>query len=402
MRRIFPLGRDKDSSNARGNLLSPRVKRIKELSTQKEILNDLTAAEFALTLDMSSKDEEQYQESKIDFEKLIHRLDRCISVLKKNPSTNGLNERVLKTKSDLVEAFEKLKANRLEITSHSNNTSTSKSSSALKAFRLNSSAEKTEVTAATPQSSKEKVGLFVREDGTIDWDGAIASGKEVAKFGAELLERLNGKEEQEGLPSLADLFGQVQERAPENEETLRLSLRVDQAKAELTAINEQLASIKLRLREAKKEAMEVTKEDLQMLRILSSKKRDGEQKVLLYTLDLDMERICLFLQTELESTIVPNDQRLFVAEVALIDKQLSALFSNLKLPSRDKADSDDDLVSLVDADELTLIANQVSYLKSRLGLDAAATREVDWGTVGKFVKENLAKLKYILNKLLYL
>jgi hypothetical protein len=43
----------------------------------------------------------------------------------------------------------------------------------------------------------------------VDWDGAIASGREVARFGAELWERLNGKEEEEGLPSLSELFGQV-------------------------------------------------------------------------------------------------------------------------------------------------------------------------------------------------
>ena len=43
----------------------------------------------------------------------------------------------------------------------------------------------------------------------MDWDGAIASGREVARFGAELWERLNGKEKEEGLPSLAEIFGQV-------------------------------------------------------------------------------------------------------------------------------------------------------------------------------------------------
>lgn len=41
-------------------------------------------------------------------------------------------------------------------------------------------------------------------------------GKEVAKFGTELWERLNGKEE--GVPSLGELFGQVQESVPQSEE----------------------------------------------------------------------------------------------------------------------------------------------------------------------------------------
>lgn len=35
--------------------------------------------------------------------------------------------------------------------------------------------------------------VFVREDGTVDWDGAIQSGKDFAKFSSELLGRLQGK-----------------------------------------------------------------------------------------------------------------------------------------------------------------------------------------------------------------
>lgn len=36
--------------------------------------------------------------------------------------------------------------------------------------------------------------VVVREDGSVDWDGALETGKEVAKFGKELWERINGKE----------------------------------------------------------------------------------------------------------------------------------------------------------------------------------------------------------------
>ena len=58
----------------------------------------------------------------------------------------------------------------------------------------------------TVEKSKLKRFSYNR---TVDWDGAIASGKEVARFGAELWERLNGKEEAEGFPSIAEIFGQV-------------------------------------------------------------------------------------------------------------------------------------------------------------------------------------------------
>lgn len=35
--------------------------------------------------------------------------------------------------------------------------------------------------------------VFVREDGTVDWDGAFQSGKELAKYSGEVFERLQGK-----------------------------------------------------------------------------------------------------------------------------------------------------------------------------------------------------------------
>jgi hypothetical protein len=49
-------------------------------------------------------------------------------------------------------------------------------------------------TKALKDMKVPEFGLFVREDGTVDWDGAIQSGREVAKFGKELWERINGQD----------------------------------------------------------------------------------------------------------------------------------------------------------------------------------------------------------------
>ena len=43
-----------------------------------------------------------------------------------------------------------------------------------------------------------RLELFVREDGTVDWDGAMESGRELAVFGQEVWDRLNGRGEDEG------------------------------------------------------------------------------------------------------------------------------------------------------------------------------------------------------------
>ena len=44
---------------------------------------------------------------------------------------------------------------------------------------------------------------------------------------------------------------------------------------------------------------------------------------------LDMETVCEYIQQELDSSSDPADQKLFIAEVALIDKQIMTMASGL-------------------------------------------------------------------------
>ena len=369
-----------ESVYLRGDRTSARVRRIKELTSQKDVLNDLTAAEFALSVEPKGN-----VDMRIDYEMLIRRLENSLRVLQSAPVVDEeLVARLKSAKANLAEALDQFKKSKQLSTSPS-------TSSTNKAFITAKLKEETDRVEAeeSQEDSRERQRIFLREDGTIDWDGAIASGREVAKFGTELFERLNGKSGKEGLPSLGELLSQAQERPPENEETLRLASVVASAKESLDKAQRELTAARTRLRDARKEGAEVTTSDLQGIRLLEARVKDEELKVKLFALDLDMERVCLFLEQELENTIEPPaDQRLFVAEVALLDKQLSSIFSNVK-----SASDFDTLSTLIDPDELTLISNQVAYLKSRLGIDGSSSREIDWGTIGKVVKEGLAKLK---------
>ena len=364
----------------RGDRSSARVRKIKELTRQKGVLNDITAAEFALSVESKGS-----VDSKIDYEMLIRRLESSLRVLQSDPIVDEeLVSRVKSTKMNLMEALDHFKNSQQSL-----NTSSATTNKAFITSKLREDSDKSEV-EESPDESKERQRIFLREDGTIDWDGAIASGREVAKFGTELFERLNGKSGKEGLPSIGELLSQAQERTPESEETKRLVAVVAGAKESLEKAQKELMAARTRLRDARKEGMEVTTSDLQGIRLLEARVKDEELKVKLFSLDLDMERICLFLEQELENSVEPPaDQRLFVAEAALLDKQLSSVFSNVK-----SASDCDTLSTLIDPDELTLIGNQVTYLKSRLGIEGSSAREIDWGTIGKVVKEGLAKLKY--------
>eukprot|EP00596_Hydrurales_sp_CCMP1899_P004013 CAMPEP_0119044008 /NCGR_PEP_ID=MMETSP1177-20130426/27858_1 /TAXON_ID=2985 /ORGANISM="Ochromonas sp, Strain CCMP1899" /LENGTH=442 /DNA_ID=CAMNT_0007013349 /DNA_START=469 /DNA_END=1797 /DNA_ORIENTATION=+ len=238
---------------------------------------------------------------------------------------------------------------------------------------------------------QESLKLILREDGSVDWEGASAAGQEVAKFGTELWERLNGKEETEGFPSLSEILGQVPAKELVTEEIKRLSESKANARS---AVDDSIATrdeMKATLRQERKDGLTITNEAVQSLKLADVRVKELDKRLKLFSLDLDIERICVYLQQELESTLEPSDQRVFIAEVGLIEKQLQVLISGLKL-GFDTSKLNMDLVSLVDDDELALLYREVDDLKTRLGIDAEA-QKVDWGTLGVLGSESIAKLK---------
>ncbi|CAN0153217.1 unnamed protein product, partial [Hapterophycus canaliculatus] len=83
--------------------------------------------------------------------------------------------------------------------------------------------------------------LFVRDDGTVDWDGAIQSGREVARFGQELWDRINGQNpEEEGGMGGAGSHGGGDKAAKEIPEDSAVMMELRSIGAELESREEQL------------------------------------------------------------------------------------------------------------------------------------------------------------------
>ena len=232
-------------------VISPRVQKMKDITLQKEILRDVTSSEFALQLEVKSSKET----SNIDYGMLIAKLNQHLEYLtKRNLQTElELIARILRTKDSLFELKLGIRSN-LEadenVLSSSSSTSSSTGTVEVKNIEnnnLNSYQQKNSnsnmMTSSISQQQqelqelqqqnneieilrelKESLKLIVREDGSVDWEGASAAGQEVAKFGTELWERLNGKEETEGFPSFSEILGQVQAKELVTEEITRLSL----------------------------------------------------------------------------------------------------------------------------------------------------------------------------------
>jgi len=320
------------------NSISNRVQRIKDISVTKEILNDLTSAEFALKVVVKSK------RDKIDYDMLIGRLDDDIRLLEtKHLSVDtGLLERVRNTKNELLQTSENKDSDSIPETSVE---------PALKA--VNASLD-----------SIPSIRFVVREDGTVDWEETIASSKEVAKFGTELWERLNGKQEEEGIPSISELFAPVPTKTPETEEIKRLTGLLQNSTFALEQLLTDRNSLKSDLRKARKSGNEISSDDLQGLRRLDLRVKEQEKRVKLLSLDRDMELICVTIEQELQQSISIADQRMILAQVSVIDRQLNNLLSGLKVQeiagTTEGSTSDDGyLTSLVDDDELSIISLEV-------------------------------------------
>lgn len=333
---------------------------MKDITAQKDILRDITTSEFALQLEVKSST----IISNIDYEMLISKLDQHLEFLKKrnNDVDSQLISRILRTKESLSDLKLGVRSNiGLDDAATDSIPATGKGQNII-VSTLSQQVDMQEQQIGERErlkELKESLKLIVREDGSVDWEGASAAGQEVAKFGTELWERLNGKEETEGFPSFSEILGQVQAKELVTEEITRLSKAVVAAK---DAVNEMIKSrdqLKIKLRQERKDGNSISGDDVQFLKGVDVRVKELEKRLRLFTLDLDIERICVYLQQELESSIEPSDQRVFVAEVGLIEKQLQVLLSGLKLEA-DSSRLDLDLVSLVDDDELTLLFRTVS------------------------------------------
>lgn len=338
---------------------------MKDITAQKDILRDVTTSEFALQLEVKSSTAIQ----NIDYEMLISKLDQHLEFLRKrkNDVDSPLIERIIRTKESLSELKLGVRSNIGLDDTVAYAPATAKGQNAMVSSLTQQLdlQEQQIVERERLKELKESLKLIVREDGSVDWEGASAAGQEVAKFGTELWERLNGKEETEGFPSFSEILGQVQAKELVTEEITRLSKSVLAAKE---AVNEMIKSrdqLKIKLRQEKKDGNSISDEDVQSLKGVDVRVKELEKRLRLFTLDLDIERICVYLQQELESSIEPSDQRVFVAEVGLIEKQLQVLLSGLKLET-DSSRIDLELVSLVDDDELTLLYRTVRLMTCML------------------------------------
>lgn len=147
---------------------SPRIQKIKNLTLYKDILRDITAGEFALRLEATHSKKDQI----VDFDRLISKLDADLLQLERRRTlfadSDTLISRVLRVREDLLLAAQNLPLKNTD-------------------FILTDPFEPVPDAPVEPQPSsdasnvkmkelRDNLRIRVREDGTVDWDGTLASG----------------------------------------------------------------------------------------------------------------------------------------------------------------------------------------------------------------------------------
>lgn len=216
-----------------------RAQRLKDLLLEKEMRNDISTAEFALKLDMPRVEPGARADGKdagssasapfssmamtprgvIDYEKIAEKLEKSLELIDRRQgrlaaavartargesgtgsstprsigeeSTLRVTKRLNDTRVELQNVLSRVRQSMSGPTKGDDAGSSTTASGAGSASMAGASA------AATGGEDGDRplnpLTVFVREDGTVDWDGAFQSGKELAKYSGEVFQRLQGE-----------------------------------------------------------------------------------------------------------------------------------------------------------------------------------------------------------------
>ena len=231
------------------------------------------------------------------------------------------------------------------------------------------SAELDAIKTAAPKKVKESLdpAVYLRSDGSVDWEGVLDGSEVAKKFGVDVWARINGREPNEDSSSSSADNG--------HKPAAKASIRETPAMKELQEAAEAAEVDVKRLEKEYNDLLaagvdptsSVGKVDMSRLSasarssILASEARLARSRQILDLTGIafDMERIYSFLTQEIEGATgsIPLNDRLAVAEFGLLESQVGSL----ALGSEPDGE--------VDGDVLRVLCDQVTDFKRRLGID---------------------------------
>ena len=248
-----------------------------------------------------------------------------------------------------------------------------------------------------PSSGPE---LYVRDDGTIDWDGALQDRAAVKQFGISVWARINGQDP-ESVDEDSIQNGQTAEaHGNQNKVTAKIveTDAIREKKENLDILKEELNKMEKEhtalLNSAVSVGSAVANVNLallepelrSMIRASDNRLVDKRDEVSFATLMYELERIYTYLDGELGNTAtkgyIPLQDRLNVAEFGLLESQIGSMKTQIESG-----------VSL-DSDVLAVVLEQTTDFKRRLGIDYyVAGLTFDQEAIKIWLSELLSKTK---------
>jgi len=405
-----------------------KFRQLKDVMWIREAMEDWTAAEFALSVEQQSEgtspvnsddgdqsspaavstSSKKSKKRAVDYEKLMSQLTKRIEdmtcqsfeeytpvvdddgVLKldenlgmgryayTNEERMMLMERILKTRVNLSRVIQR---NDLENSDSEEDEETP--SSFLDNLEVPELADlfATSVDAVAGDGNSTTAGsgpkLYVRDDGTVDWEGALQDRAALRKFGGAVWARINGQ-------TPDDLGEETDDETASKGEVAHQTKPAVTAKIEDTpAIQEarqKLAGLQKELKEKEKAHTALVESGISAGQAVANVKLASvgpalrndirrsaealqvlEQRISYQNLVYELERIYTYLVTELENPTtkgyIPLQDRLNVAEYGLLESQVESCSRDLNTKG------------VLDADILAVIAEQMTDFKRRLGID---------------------------------
>lgn len=413
--------KDVDDSQSKVPPTVSKFRQLKDIMWIRETLEDLTAAEFALSVEQQSDGISQVNENiaastssrttkkrAVDYEKLLSqmtkrteditcqpfddytplvdddgalRLDENLGMGRyayTNEERMILMERILKTRLNLSWVIDRSDPQNSDSSEDGDSLT---SSSVLKNLKVpdltgmqipSNDLEAGEGNSTTVGSGPK---LYVRDDGTVDWEGALQDQAALRKFGGAVWARINGQtpddlgdEDENETPG-----GDVHETKPAVTAKIEDTPTIQEARKKLVSLQDELKG-KERAHTALVESGISAGQAVANVKLASvdpvlrndiRRSEEGlrvlEQKISYQNLVYELERIYTYLSTELQNPTtkgyIPLQDRLNVAEYGLLESQVESCSRDL------------DTKGVLDADIVAVIAEQMIDFKRRLGID---------------------------------
>lgn len=419
-------------NGSQDELSSPvsKFRQLKDIMWIRETLEDWTGAEFALSVEQQSEGVNGNQSSPaarstitrktkkraVDYEKLMTQLTKriedmtCQSFIDYAPLvddegvlrldenlgmgryayTHGermmLMKRILKTRVNLSLVIE-----RNDGENSGEDGELCSSSSLLEKVMVPELTDLRATSEDSVEASSTTVGigpkLYVRDDGTVDWEGALQDRAALRKFGGAVWARINGQ-------TPDDLGEETADETSLKGENENVNGGAHQPKPAVTAkiedtpaiqnARKKLVKLKSELKEKEKAHTALVSSGISAGQAVANVKLASvdpalrneirrsaealqvlEQGISYQNLVYELERIYTYLVTELQNPTtkgyIPLQDRLNVAEYGLLESQIEGCSRDLNTKG------------VLDADIVAVIAEQMTDFKRRLGIDYYVT-----------------------------